>query len=64
MYRAVHRLTIRECADQIGLSPSSLNRFEQSDAGMSAEHFLKLSQWLLARTNLGTTTAIAPTIDS
>lgn len=49
LYRAVHGQSIRECADEIGVHFSSLARFERTNAGMSAEHFLKIMNWLLSQ---------------
>lgn len=47
LYRAVHSKSIRQCADEIGVHYATLNRFENTDAGMTADSFLKILIWLL-----------------
>lgn len=48
LYRAVHDLTVRDVAKQIGVHYSTLSRFERTDTGMTAEHLLRLMQWMLS----------------
>jgi transcriptional regulator with XRE-family HTH domain len=47
LYRAVHHQSVRECAEQIGVHFSTLNRLERSDSGITAENFVKILAWLL-----------------
>lgn len=48
LYRAVHQQTVRECADEIGIHFATLNRFERTDGGMTADSFMKILIWLLS----------------
>lgn len=48
MYRAVHGLSIRAHADDIGVTKSTLYRIESSDpGGMTLDTFMKVQAWLL-----------------
>lgn len=48
LYRAVHGLTVRQVAEEIGVHYATLSRFERTDTGMTADSFLKVLSWLLA----------------
>jgi transcriptional regulator with XRE-family HTH domain len=47
-YRSVNGLSVRDTARRIGISPSTLNRFERLDDGMSAESLSKVLVWALS----------------
>lgn len=53
LYRAVHGQSVRQCADEIGVHFSSLARFERTNTGMSADHLLKIMQWLMSQAPKG-----------
>lgn len=48
-YRSTHSLSTRELAGEIGIPRATLNRFERSSDGMSAESLAIMICWLLAK---------------
>lgn len=49
LHRAVHNVGLRELANEIGIHFNTLNRFERTDTGMTADNFLKVLGWLLTK---------------
>lgn len=47
-YRNVNNLSVRDTAARIGISASTLSRFERHNQGLSASALAKLLVWLLA----------------
>lgn len=43
--RARERLSVRDAAKSIGISPATVSRFE-NDKELSADHFMLVCQWL------------------
>lgn len=43
--RARERLSVRDAAKRIGISPATVSRFE-NDNELSADHFMLVCQWL------------------
>jgi transcriptional regulator with XRE-family HTH domain len=48
-YRSAHNLSTRELAGEIGIPKATLNRFERSSDGMSAESLATMICWLLSK---------------
>lgn len=49
LYRAVHQISIRKHAEDMGVTKSTLQRLESADAGgMTLDTFSKVQAWLLA----------------
>src|SRR5688572_10213780 len=48
LYRAVHAQSVRECANEIGIHHTTLNRYERFEHGLSAHTFMKILIWLLS----------------
>lgn len=48
MYRAVHGLSVRAHAEEMGVTKSTLHRIESSNpGGMTLDTFMKVQHWLL-----------------
>lgn len=48
VYCAVHKLSVRQCSTEIGITPSTLRRLQGADGDITVTTFMKILSWLLA----------------